>query len=296
MPVYTKSALDARSIYDVYLSQTSAHDYHYTEPRLGLFPPSPHLAPPPLTPAPPNGLSTSALFVSPVKAISRPGGMRISALLNDDGNDGLRSGSRGPDVDAASDGTVSERDAEGGVSRASPRSAATLPVSSWQTERYGRRLSGGSSDRPDLDRFRSNSDQSQYDTRPPEWPRRQMEPGYYPPRAAAVVPSFTHHTTPPSWDPPRNPSLHHPSFGVFPSRSNGMTSDRDHHPVPPRDGHRSHVDPGYVPLSDWRGYPPPNGGFGNLPPLKGTLTPPRQSRTYEESSVRPTDPVHRTSF
>lgn len=286
MPAFPKQASHARSIYDVYPSQPVSHDHRYSEPRLGMFPSSPRVLPPSYTQAIPNGNAHRPTTESPVNPISRPGGMRISALLNDDGDESLaiRSGMRGPDgLDAASDGTVSERDAEGGVARASPHSMVSVPGPSRYEDKYQRGPSGGSFERPDLDRFRAHSAKTYYEIQTPAWPSRA---GYFPQRAATATPALPHHSTRPSWDPPRNPT--HTTLNTFPSRiyeSYRLSSDREGLPQPPRDS-LPRLDPQYDRQSDWRGYPPmANSGFGNLSPLNNV--PPPQSNHLDRSPLVP---------
>ncbi|ORY32534.1 hypothetical protein BCR39DRAFT_375919 [Naematelia encephala] len=136
-----------RSIYDVQGSARTSDPFERrqsSEPRMGVFNDRPHLVPPPLTTRLPP------VQLPPPPSSAPRGGMSIMSLLND-------APSRPPptrEVDAVSDGTVSDRDAEGSASRPSPRSTVPLPV---YPARYERRLSAGAYDRPDLDRYRSSS-------------------------------------------------------------------------------------------------------------------------------------------
>ena len=111
-----------RSIYDVYQGKRSEmFEHKYAEPRLGMFPPLPPAQPShPLQrpqPAPQGMYHAPAPIPTPAplqqhQPISRPGGMRISALLNEDMTSDVRSSIPPPrnDTDAGSDGTVSERE------------------------------------------------------------------------------------------------------------------------------------------------------------------------------------------
>ena len=162
-------ALYSRSIYDVHPSGHRSTEVfgmprYPAEPRLRMFPPSPHLGLPSLA---------SANSDPNKQQPPRVGGMRISALLNDDIAEGQSAkpqvGKSYDAMDAASDGTISERDAEGGVNRPSPRSIPPVPVYSRQgdyddrpTHSGPRRLSTGSYDRGgDPERFRASSAQPQ---------------------------------------------------------------------------------------------------------------------------------------
>ena len=88
----------------------------YEGPRLGTFPSNQHLVPPPL----------NAIEDLP-RPISRPGGMSLSAMLNDASSDPPSRNGRGYDtMETASDATVSEREGENGMFRPSPRS--TIPA------------------------------------------------------------------------------------------------------------------------------------------------------------------------
>ncbi|WRT66156.1 uncharacterized protein IL334_003109 [Kwoniella shivajii] len=139
-----RSAQPTRTIYDAYPSYMNQDRY---EPRLAMFPPSPPHAPG----------STAGPDLTPLKPVSRTGGMRISALLNDDAptiSDKRPSTgySNSDTIDAASDGTVDERDLDG-MTRPSPRSIPPIPTSSSASaSAYGRY-----EQRPDLDRYRNAS-------------------------------------------------------------------------------------------------------------------------------------------
>jgi hypothetical protein len=201
---------------------SEGYSHPFGEPRLGTFLPN-HLGPNQLPPL--QSTSSSNIESSPIKhVISRPGGMNISSLLNDaPSNDDQRMTA----MDAASDGTVSERDAEGGIKR-SPQS---LPTVAFPPMRE-RGPSFGSYDRPEMDRYRASSAPRPYAYDPtlqPAWRGRQDGPSsqsYHPPRPATVAPTLPPITNRPSWNPNLNPppiphshsqpiSHDHPPLGVF---------------------------------------------------------------------------------
>ncbi|WVQ99220.1 hypothetical protein IAU59_006352 [Kwoniella sp. CBS 9459] len=142
-----RSVQPTRTIYDAFPSFGNSQQDRY-EPRLGMFPPSPPHAASNAKGSGPG--STLAPDSSPVKPVSRSGGMRISALLNDDGpaskpainastsvNVKERERERpstgvsvADTIDAASDGTVDDRDLDvSAVTRPSPRSMPPAPIS-----------------------------------------------------------------------------------------------------------------------------------------------------------------------
>ncbi|OCF36939.1 hypothetical protein I316_01537 [Kwoniella heveanensis BCC8398] len=172
-----RSAQPTRTIYDAFPSFNSQDRY---EPRLGMFPPSPPHATSSINGSGPALASNS----SPVKPVSRSGGMRISALLNDDGpspkpslnvkgeeRERPSTGLSVPDtIDAASDGTVDERDLDvSGAARPSPRSIPPVPINHTHTAdpsgypRYDQHYSHPhphhqhQQQHPDQDRYRTSA-------------------------------------------------------------------------------------------------------------------------------------------
>ena len=274
MPIHHKPALYARSIYDVYPSLNTMHDHRYAEPRMGMYPPDPHLVPPPLFPAS-HRVHSQSQPESPVKPISRPGGMRISALLNDNGDGGMdaKIGTKGTDPDGTeSDGTVSERDVDGIITKASPRSAdAGLPASSWSGTKNEGRTSTGSLDRPLLDRFRSDASRSPYEFLPPAWPRRRDAPEHHSPipRAAQSRPPFSQHPTRIPWERSPSSSVTHPPLPVFSPRVHEPLrgpADRDDLVPLPRDKDHTLNTAIHDRPSDWRGFQRPSGDGSGTPP------------------------------
>ncbi|OXG36527.1 hypothetical protein C367_00054 [Cryptococcus neoformans Ze90-1] len=148
-----------RTIYDAFPSFMSSQDRY--EPRLGMFPSSnPVNTPTPASHAPhiPQSAAKSAEENnSPVRPISRAGGMRISALLNDETP--AEAGAQGeigvvPDsIDAASDVTIDEHELDV-VAGPSPRSlpAAPGPSAGYQPydQRRDERYSSHASQSPSL--------------------------------------------------------------------------------------------------------------------------------------------------
>lgn len=148
-----------RTIYDAFPSFMSSQGRY--EPRLGMFPSSnPVNTPTPASHAPhiPQSAAKSAEENnSPVRPISRAGGMRISALLNDETP--AEAGAQGeigvvPDsIDAASDVTIDEHELDV-VAGPSPRSlpAAPGPSAGYQPydQRRDERYSSHASQSPSL--------------------------------------------------------------------------------------------------------------------------------------------------
>lgn len=167
-----------RSIYDVYSGRrpSEAFEQRFAEPRLGMFPPA----------STANGTADAA-------PVSRSGGMRISALLNDEPTAPPRRDSSPVklpsmsmvtrDVDAASDGTVSERDADGGImTRPSPRGIPPVPSPAYP---YDPARGPDGYDRRDPQYRASTAQPAPYPTE---------HPGYYshqpPPRASTAAPTI----------------------------------------------------------------------------------------------------------
>lgn len=139
-------------------ARTAGDAHRFSEPRLGMFHDQRTAY------STPSGPAAATVGTSPVRHISRPGGMRISALLNDDASASpSESGDTKPNPpvpsaangdDAVSDGTVSER---GDMDTVRPVSRSGVPPG----YAYDRRLSGsayGRDTRPELDRFRTSQD------------------------------------------------------------------------------------------------------------------------------------------
>lgn len=212
-----------------------------------MFPPHNGTTLPPLTNLPHN------LADSPVKPISRPGGMRISALLNDDAAaEPIPRTQSGEHIinDATSDGTVSERDVD-----------ITSP--SRQIYPQPRRISS-SIERPDLDRFRSapalarpytSTAWSPSDPNPNPHPNGSYFPAPAPvPRASSAnpAPTLSHphtHSARSPWEYPRPiETFHHHPYSTprwEESRWNGNGNGNG--------SYRTPLTPGYSPA----GLPPP---------------------------------------
>lgn len=235
----------------------------HAEPRLGVFPTT--------TPPTPPGANVAAMpaHESPVRTtISRPGGMRISALLNDEPVDEYKVKDIGA-VDIASDGTVDEQD---GMLRPSPRSAAPVPGPglgpTYAQVAYERRLSNGSGapptvpqssipyDQPELDRYRSASTKPYlYESSPahsPAWgPRRSETPtshGYYP------APPHAQSSQPPrgAWE---SHASHAPHAQHAPApHPHAAPAHGQHHSQPPPHTHAHGPSLGYFPPRPAEGY------------------------------------------
>ncbi|OCF60380.1 hypothetical protein L486_00013 [Kwoniella mangroviensis CBS 10435] len=287
-----RSAQPTRTIYDAYPSFMSQDRY---EPRLGMFPPSPPHAPASATPTIQSGGVPDS---SPLKPVSRSGGMRISALLNDDAPAPSSIVDRRPStahsnpdtIDAASDGTVDERDLDG-MTRPSPRSVAPVPASAASYGRYDQR--------PDLDRYRSSSSlpaPSPYPSNTTSWSNGTSRNDIYSHRAATTTPvpvsSLTHR---PSWS---DTNAHHSPHAVPPvtapvvHRSNSYArapngnhdSSQHHHNHHHQHQHQHHGVSPYPPDRSYaRDYPhhhhhhhhqQQHHDQNSLPPLKSTVGPP----------------------
>ena len=282
---YSRPTLYARSIYDVYPPSGRLHDHRFSEPRLDVFPPNPHA----LASSRVTAIKASSALshdTSLVKPISRPGGMRISALLNEDPIMSPPSARNGPlagdTFDASSDGTVSERDVESGASRPSPRSAALGMAPFWAGgDRYERPRSVEAYRPLAGDPTRSSSATPYYEVpAPPPWPRKidTASLSYFPHRPSTTAPSFGHQSRPQphqaSWD---RPSPRHPPLGVGPPYHLSSDRDRDRLPPPlyPRGEHRL-SDQRLDRQPDWRRFvssPGQESRLDTLPPIK--MAPPR---------------------
>ncbi|WVF71674.1 hypothetical protein IAT40_006482 [Kwoniella sp. CBS 6097] len=233
-----RSAQPTRTIYDAFPAFNNQDRY---EPRLGMFPPSP-----PHAASTANG-STLAPNSSPVKPVSRSGGMRISALLNDDGpsatakpsiittsvgastsvnsterdHERPSTGVSVPDtIDAASDGTVDERDLDASASavmRPSPRSMPPVPINHTADP----------------------SGYSRYDQHYPQHHHHQQhqhDHDRY--RTSASVPAQTPYaSTPTAWsssrtaEPSRNDNYHHHQREYERERATTTTPVPPHHTI-----------------------------------------------------------------
>ncbi|WVR07248.1 hypothetical protein IAU60_004289 [Kwoniella sp. DSM 27419] len=263
-----RSAIPTRTIYDAFPTSFAGSDRY--EPRLGMFPPSP-----------PAGSAGQAPSVEnpPLKPVSRSGGMRISALLNDDRPAAskererpLTGNSTSDTVDAASDGTVDDRDMDGMI-RPSPRSAPPV-VNTPSSQGYQGYPAGQSQHRPDLDRYRSSASvpatSQTFAPTPANWAPTPAGVSPAPRPAADVyhrdrgrastttpVPSTLHHAVP--------PTVHRTSW---PEPGHGHPQAHAHH-YP----HASaHGNPSPVPPSAQRtGHYPPQaapGRYESLPPMQ----------------------------
>lgn len=175
--------------YDIYGNDHS--DRKFQQPRLGTFPT-----------APGSGPGRSA---SPTKPFSRPGGMQISALLNND-ESSASFGNGKPNLDAleaASDGTVEDEGMARPPSRSFPHPASRQPPISENPHRP-----------PDLDRYKTRPYESAFQPRP--------SPAYYPPPpppgSRADYPHAPQQQHRGGWD-HHPPSYHYPGaapqMGVF---------------------------------------------------------------------------------
>lgn len=238
-----------RSIYNVYPLDRAS------QPRMGVFPSA--ISTGPVAPSPPNQVE------SPIRTVSRPGGMNIASLLNDDSHVPSKT-QAAPVGDVDSDATDDDE--------AVPKQLD---------------LSGPPPQRPDLDRYRSSTTSAFYDKSAAPWPEKYYPSG--PPRAAtAGPPAHTHpHSGQPyvsayssphqSWqssavrEPPVARSQTQPPMGVF---NGSYRSQADRPYVPPAN-----------PYGEWRSYPPPqhsqhvqrplshahaNGTASSLPPIHPT--------------------------
>ena len=234
-----------RSIYDVYSGRrpSEAFEQRFAEPRLGMFPPT----------AQPT--RAGANDVPDAAPVSRSGGMRISALLNDEPTASLH---RDPspvklpsmslvtrDVDAASDGTVSERDAEGGImTRPSPRGIPPVPGPAYSGS-YDPTRAPDAYDRRDS-QYRASTAQ------PAPYPAEHS--GYYghqpPPRASTAAPTLP----PRQYEYGREPHPHsyysHPPphhSRSYPPPQAAQAPHPGHPPQPPtlHATHQAHVHPSH---------------------------------------------------
>jgi hypothetical protein len=227
-----------RSIYDVYSGRrpSEAFEQRFAEPRLGMFPPT----------AQPQAVANGTGDSAPV---SRSGGMRISALLNDEPT---ATSHRDPspvilpsmsmvtrDVDAASDGTVSERDAEGGIiARPSPRGIPPVPGPAYPSS-YDPARAPDAYDRRDPAYRASTAQPAPY---PPE------HSVYYahqpPPRAATAAPTLP----PRQYEYGRDPHPHSyyshpppPHSRSYPPPAPAQVSSHPGHPPQPHTLHAAHA-------------------------------------------------------
>lgn len=197
----------ARSIYDVFPGKgrppsAFGHD-RPVGPRLGMFPSA-------------EGIAAPTSVPEPAQPVSRSGGMRISALLNEDAAPSSSTIMSEPvsralspkkaydTVDAASDGTVSEKDAEGGV--AARPSSAQNPAFAQQS------FARSTYDQAPVDRmdarYRPSTVPPNYETtswaRHPETPSSGPSGGFFPPppaRASSAAPIVQR----PVWDQGQGP-------------------------------------------------------------------------------------------
>ncbi|WVW83661.1 hypothetical protein I302_105682 [Kwoniella bestiolae CBS 10118] len=272
-----RPAQATRTIYDAYPSFMSQDRY---EPRLGMFPPSP-----------PPALPATMPDSSPLKPVSRTGGMRISALLNDDAPAPVVVDKRpstahsNPDtIDAASDGTVDERDFDG-MTRPSPRSVAPAPAPTPSAQaNYGRY-----DQRPDFDRYRSST-ASPYPHQPPT--SSSWSNDIYRASTTTPVPHITHR---PSWSETPSHSLH----GAPPipaQRSSSYTSTPINGRYEPTHHHHHHhhgVSASPYERSYTRDYPPHH--QNSLPPIKnvGVGPPPLMGQNNNSGASHTHTHLHR---
>ncbi|KAK8864210.1 hypothetical protein IAR55_001456 [Kwoniella newhampshirensis] len=262
---FKSTAQPTRTIYDTYPSFMSGPDRY--EPRLGMFPPSPPQA------ATAGTQTPGGIAESPIKPISRPGGMRISALLNDDppaaAADVKVNLPASDSMDAASDGTIDERDMDG-VIRPSPRSNPPVPATQNGVQVLPSTYSRYEQHRPDLDRYRSSTSVSSSPAAFAPTPSNSTwngasQPSHpdlvYPHRPATANPAAPRHRS--SWDAhaqshshphPHSHSYSHPHPGAH--RTNSYSSGtRYEQPIP---GYHHQQLPVHAQYSSERAFPHPH--------------------------------------
>ncbi|WVQ82410.1 hypothetical protein IAT38_004538 [Cryptococcus sp. DSM 104549] len=236
-----KPAQATRTIYDAFNFAPNNDRY---EPRLGMFPSGPTANPPSQATTPPPQSAPRHEASSPIKAISRPGGMRISALLNDEPavEPPRATSSAGVQdtTDAASDGTVDE--GMEGVTRPSPRAPPpALAPQNYPPMRYDQRVDERYRSSPvtNVPPQRSSLPPSPYTTSPWSGPPPHADPSYPPRRPSAPPQSHG----PSSWDsrPPSAPAHPHHHAGPY-----GSSSSRYESLPPMRRPEQHHLPHGYA--------------------------------------------------
>lgn len=200
---------------------------------------------------------------------SRPGGMRISALLNDDDAAPPPAPGKAYEADAASDGTVSERDAEGGVTRGAPPGSHNRPLPPGPSAASFERRT---SDVYERGEHRRQQDYHRASTAQPAIGHPYDAQGYYgapppPPRSvssAPALPAAPRDQARPGWEQPPRPHGYDyqrdPYYGQpphshsHPSRSYPPPTTHQHpHPPPLPPHQQSHHSMPNRGEHDWRG-------------------------------------------